>query len=260
MLTPQETRAVKYYEGDITWVPADDPFLCDPKAYCSLNALLFEGLQTEQTRIAEGKKLNTELLRQPARLLELYSLLFSAAEKGALQEDTICRRVERAGDFEKCAQAGETLAFTSTCLDDFLPEYGDKHGMVLLSYHVPAGTPCIVFMSLLDDYLKANENELLLPPYLSFAYRERPLTPAEQRMADMDGKPPLAAYDITVTGKTPPGTALPFGTEPFEPGIRIWEHLNSGLSAEQLSPDDVQAYTAWKKALHSRLRSLQSGR
>ena len=36
-------RAIRFYEGD---THGDDPFWGDPKGYCTLNALLFPGIET----------------------------------------------------------------------------------------------------------------------------------------------------------------------------------------------------------------------
>ena len=35
-LTPEEAAAVRFYEGDLTGLPADDAFCADEKAYVSI--------------------------------------------------------------------------------------------------------------------------------------------------------------------------------------------------------------------------------
>lgn len=253
-LNDSELRAVRYYEGDIPPSDRSDPLWGDEKAYCSLNALLFPGLSSEITRIAEGKRLNTALLSAPDTLLMLYRALFSASKKGSQPAKTTGRRVERAGDFAECAVHGHTLAFTSTSLGGFLSAYGDKRGIVLLTYHIPAHTPCIIFSQMLDTYAKANEQELLLPPFLRFSAQERPLTDAEMQITDLEQKPPQAAYDLYLTGETLRQKPVP--KPPLavcEAGIRLWEALNAGTPADVLPQDDVQAYLAWKQQLRAAL-------
>lgn len=247
-LNDAEQRAVRYYEGDVRG--ASDPFWGDAKAYVSLNALLFDGLRTERTRIAEGKRLNPALLADIPALLDVYSKLFAAAGKGAAAEDALGYRVERADDFAVCRDAGMTLAFTSTCRSGFLPAYGDKRGIVLLTYHVPAGTPQIVFAEQLRDYLKGAEDELLLPPFLGMRIAQRALTDADCRMTDMEGKPPLAAYDLYLTGKVQAGAVASPGIPPCEAGIRVWNALNAGAEPDAA---DVSSYLEWKRLLSARL-------
>ena len=259
-LTASEERAVRYYEGDIPAADRSDPVRGDEKAYVSLNALLFPGLRSEMTRIAEGKRLNTALLAQPDTLLLLYRLLFSAAKKGAQPREMTGFRVERAGDFAACAAAGQTLAFTSTCLSGFLSAYGDKCGIVLLNYRVPAGTPCIIFSQMLSSYAKSAEDELLLPPFLRFDVRERPLTADERRITDLHGDPPQAASALLLTGGSvsmpkPSAEALTV----CEAGIRVWTALNSGVPADALDPDDVSADLAWKEALRAAISAENGG-
>ena len=256
-LTASEEHAVRYYEGDIPPADRPDPICGDEKAYVSLNALLFPGLRSEAARIAEGKRLNTALPAQPDTLLSLYRGLLSAAKKGAQPRDTTGFRVERAGDFAACAAAGQTLAFTSTCLSGFLSAYGDKRGIVLLNYHIPAGTPCIIFSQMLTSYAKSAEDELLLPPFLRFSVRERPLTADECRITDLCGDPPQAAYDLLLTGETvsAPDTP-PEKRSVCQAAIRVWSALNAGIPADALSPDDAAAYLAWKKELRAAIAAM----
>ena len=113
-LTPEEMRAIKFYEGDIAENDRDDSFWGDARAYVTLNALLYDNLATEYVRIHEGKRLNPAISANSPRLVRLYAALLSAAEKGVQKADTICYRVERADDFEVCLERGMTNAFTST--------------------------------------------------------------------------------------------------------------------------------------------------
>lgn len=256
LLTPEEAAAVRFYEGDLTGLPAGDPFYADEKAYVSLNALLFPGIGSEVTRVREGKRLNPALPADLPRLTALCRALLSAAKKGAKPRQTEGFRVERTADFSDVAAAGETKAFTSTAADGFLPAYGDKNGIVLLHFTVPAGTPCIDMAELLPVYRKADEREILLPPFLPFSVSERPLTDAERQITDQSGDPPSAAYELLLSGQpAPSGTAKPPLPFPAE-ALSVWEALNAGTDPAALPQNAVRTLLRCKKRFAAWLRSI----
>lgn len=248
-LTNNELRAVRFYEGDIPAADRDDPFWGDARAYVTLNALLFGGVQSEYTRVREGKRLNPAMLADIPRLCGVYRALFSAAQKGAQDTECCGYRVERAGDFRRCLTAGMTQAFTSTSRSGFLPEYGDKQEIVLLTYHLPAGTPVLIFAALLPDYLKASENELLLPPFLRFHAESRPMNADDRRITDMDGAPPAAAYDVYIAPAQRGRMTADLPDAPFAAGMRIFDAINAGTPADALPQDDLAAYLRFKARL-----------
>lgn len=245
------SRAVQYYEGDIPAADRGDPFWGDPKAYVSLNALLFAGLRSERLRVQEGKCLNPAVFSDPERLLDVFAALLAAASP--CKEPAEGFRVERADDFAAYAEARETRSFTSTCRDGFLPAYGDKRGIVLLHWTLPAGTPCIILAELLADYGKADENELLLPPFLPFSCSRRPLTAAESAVTDCEGRPPLYACELRLSGQYAPAPAAPRPGAPPASAPALWEQLNAGAEPDA---ETVSAYLAWKEALHRWLRGI----
>lgn len=251
-LTPEEMRAVKFYEGDITENDRDDSFWGDARAYITLNALLYDNLATEYVRSHEGKRLNPAISANSPRLVRLYAALLSAAEKGVQTADTICYRVERADDFEVCLERGMTNAFTSTSRSGFLPAYGDKQKIVLLCYHAPAGTPLIIFSNLLNQYLKSNEDEILLPPFLRFDAEKRPLTDADCCIFDQNDAPPIAAYDLYILPKqhislcTEHAAALP---DIYPTVAKLYAQIQQNIPEDHLNPDDRAAYLQYKRAL-----------
>ena len=257
-LTPEEAAAVRFYEGDLTGLPADDAFCADEKAYVSINALLFPGIGSEITRVKEGKRLNPAIPADLPRLSALYLALLSAAKKGAKSEQAEGFRVERAADFSAVAAAGRTLAFTSTGTGGFLPAYGDKNGIVLLHFTVPTGTPCIDMAQMLPVYRKAEEQELLLPPFLPFWLSERPLTGAERQITDQNGDPPSKAYEITLSGQfapcAPAKPPLPFSGQ----ALSVWESLNNGADPAALPETAVRTLLRCKKRLTAWLMAAAS--
>ena len=46
-MTEEMLQAIRYYEGDVS---GNDPFWGDPKAYCTINSLLFSGVENEIAR------------------------------------------------------------------------------------------------------------------------------------------------------------------------------------------------------------------
>mgnify|MGYP006988892371 CR=1 FL=1 len=61
-VSEEELQALRFYEGDVG--SFEDPFLKDPKAYVTWNALFFDKTTSEAARSAEGRFLNPELLKQ----------------------------------------------------------------------------------------------------------------------------------------------------------------------------------------------------
>ncbi len=257
VLTPDESRAVRFYEGDIAEDEKDDPFWGDARAYVTLNALLYDDLATEYVRVREGKRLNPAMTADLPRLIKTYAALLSAAEKGAQASEMTGYRVERAADFQVCLERGMTCAFTSTSRSGFLPAYGDKQEIVLLCYHVPAGTPLMIFSLLLDRYLKSGEDELLLPPFLRFDAKKRPLTDADRRITDLNGAPPAAAYDIYIQpqqhiGLCADDAALPDIALTVK---RLYADIQQNTPENALDQNDRTAYLQFKKAIRQCFRA-----
>ena len=50
-----ELRALRWYEGDVT---GNDPLWADSKAYVTLNAIFFDGIENEMIKAKENKHLN----------------------------------------------------------------------------------------------------------------------------------------------------------------------------------------------------------
>ncbi|MBQ7455252.1 MAG: hypothetical protein IJS53_02305, partial [Clostridia bacterium] len=216
MLSEACLQALRYYVGE----GAARPELPDdPKAYSTLNALFFAGLDTERARAAEGRPLNAALLREPEALLALCQDLLEALRPGG--EKAPARRVwrvDRVADVEAMRLAGRTVSFTSTSTAGLLDAYTDKRGLALLEIDLPAGAPQADMAALLPRYVKPEEAEILLPPWLPLAFSPRPLTEREQAIRDCDGNPPAAAYtmragDSLRLPENAAATGLPRGEE-----------------------------------------------
>ena len=245
-LSGKHAAAVRYYQGDVT---GDDPFWGDPKAYCTLNSLFFHGISNETARVREGKRLNPAILQDMDRLTGLCTDLLQAFALAGTDRDLVTFRVERLSDYLLCREAGNTVSFTSTSTAGFLKEYGDKKGLALLRFRIPAGTPCIVMAEALEHYKKAQEEEVLLPPGMILDFEEVPLTEEELQITDADGNPPAVSCVVTIRGMraAEAGSGVP-DAEGAAAGQRVFDALRHGdVPAEE----DVLRYSEWKRSFRN---------
>ena len=247
-LTPAQEKAVRYYEGD---VQGDDPFWGDPKAYVTLNSLFFDGIDTERRRAAEGKYLNPAVYEDPERLYTLCRDILDAFRASDLSKSRITWRVERYADYLQTKKAGKTLSFTSTSSGGFLKAYGDRIGIALMEFHIPAGIPCFTYKEVLqDNYLKEDEQEILLPPGLILQITEKPLSREEREITDAEGKEPAVSCIAEITGiaeYTEDLSPVEYGNEAL---MRVCADLNTGKEPDR---KDVQKAIQWKEYFCSRL-------
>ncbi len=249
-LTEREISALRFYEGDVS---GDDPFLSDPKAYLTLNALLYPGIRNEEARTAEGKKLNPAITEDTERLLDLYRHLFSALVKGTADTPRRTYRVERWSDFLAQQDAGITLSFTSTSTAGFLPAYRDRIGIALLKFTIPAGIPALGFSEALPHYAKSEEHEILLPPFLHVSFREIPVTPQEMTILDAENRPPVTAAEADVSLPERKARAASRVLPVCPEAGNVYRALNAGKTPD---PADIQAYLEYKEILREMLEDM----
>lgn len=254
-LSANQIAAVKYYEGDVS---GNDPFWGDDRAYVTLNSLFYPGIDTERRRAAEGKRLNPAIVADPQRLLDLCVSLVSACRAVDLSHPRVGYRVERHADYLDMRKAGQTISFTSTSTAGFLPAYGDRIGIALLEFHIPAGVPCLPFGEVLhNDYAKSNEQEIMLPPGLQLEFEDVPIEAEERTIADAQGNPPIAKCQVLVQApdcsdmtSQPIPSEEPMNTSSALEGVRaaerVYEALNGGC---ELLDEDVERYCTWKRSL-----------
>ncbi|MBQ1534778.1 MAG: hypothetical protein IIZ64_08200 [Erysipelotrichaceae bacterium] len=249
-MNDRQLQAIRFYEGDVY---GEDPFWSDPKAYVTLNSLFFEGVEAERRRAREKKYLNPEIIKDPVRLFTVLKDLLSAFRPS--DKERITYRVERYDDYLEMKQKGRTVSFTSTSLDGFLKEYGDRIGIALMIFHIPENAPVLAFSEVLKEgYLKAQENEILLPPGLSLEPREIPLNEEDLEIKDALGNPPIVKCEAFIKERNTDGNrdlSCPVcDTKGPESGTRVYEALNGGKEAD---PEDIKVYTEWKKSFIEKL-------
>ena len=249
-LTEKQLLAVKYYEGD---VHGKDPFWGDPKAYVTINSLFFDGIGTEQRRAAEKKYLNPAVIEDPERLMDLCKDLLSAFHTPDLCRSRNTYRVERYADYLEMKKHGCTVSFTSTSTGGFLRSYGDRIGIALIEFEIPAGMPCFPFAEMLqEEYKKTEEQEILLPPGLALDIREIEPNEEDKQIRDAEGNSPLVKAHIRITGYVQDSgsadeTKIP-DKESIQAGIRVYQALNAGTEP---AAEDAEKYISWKKNLRN---------
>jgi len=247
LLSQKQMNAVKYYQGDVS---GNDPFWGDQKAYCTLNSLFFPGIENETARSHEGKKLNPAFLDDTDRLIGFCDDLLSAFCTSPLETDMISWRVERISDYRLRKAFGNTISFTSTSTTGFLNAYGDKKGLALIKFELPAGTPCIDLATALDTYTKSEEAEVLLPPGLVLALEEIPLTNEMRAIRDADNAPPIVACIARPCGLHIPNDRC--SGQLCETGAQAGKRIYTALNNRQLPTDsDAQAFIQWKRIFRS---------
>lgn len=209
MYTLAEIDAIRFYEGDtrsrdingnLNNMKSTDEFWGDQKAYRTLNALLFPGLDNEKERIKEeGNKLNPKIVDNIEISIGIYCNIYAAMLKSALKnESVITKRVERLQSINNLKE-GETVSYTSTSKVEYVGEFADKNGNVFLEFHIPKNFPYIDLEKVLkEEYEHKDEKEVLLPPFTTIAINDGTLLHFEKRIKDINREEPKAKYIINV--------------------------------------------------------------
>lgn len=235
-------QAVRFYEGDVN---GNDILLGDKKAYVTLNALFFPGTENEEIKIRENKFLNPVFISRKTEVLSIIHNLFSAIHANPCKKEIVTYRVERLYDFELIRTEGHTIAFTSTSTNGFLHAYGDKEGIVLMKFHLVKGTKALNMNDFLPTYAKADEAEILLPPFLQLSITECEMTEQEKMIKDRNGNPPVGLFDIEITGFHVPSI---MDTQDYDEKKAI-SFLNKLNTKKPALPEERQAYLSYKQEM-----------
>ncbi|MCR5794983.1 MAG: hypothetical protein K6G61_06530 [Solobacterium sp.] len=242
-------KAYRYYVGE---TDLSDPFFSDPKAYVTLNALLFEGITTETARIRENRKLDPVFLIEmdkTARLLkELDSLIRT---HGHPKSDRTVWRVERLEDYAVMKRTGILQSFLSTSKNGFLDSYTDKIGLVLMTFHLKNDDPYIDAAEELSPYPKPEEAEITLPPFIRADFIERDPNEEEAAIRDRDGKKPAVICDVFLKRETEVfADAGHISDEDIHRSVRLYDSMNRG---EGILPDDLKSYLKVKAYIRAQM-------
>ncbi len=284
-----DTR-IRDENGDLCARCSGDLLYGDREAYRTLNALLFPGISNEYSRIFRDKHdLNPVFLRRLEETIQIYCNIFQlmvgdrAPERGERPElpgkragegpgrkglggegldreaEIVVRRVERQASVEMLKQ-GRTISFVSASKAGYSREFADKDGVVLLEIHAKPDVPYVDFEKVLGrEYGRAEEREVLFPPFADFEMEEASMSSGERKsVRDKHNRPPMAKYRVEMKGGSGaalrPELCLPGNTEGRllggkEAAARAVEAMMRGEW-----DNDFSDYILWKEQLQKYIR------
>lgn len=240
MLNQEELQALRFYEGD---TEGKDPFWSDPKAYVTLNSLLFSGIDTEKARAAEKRKLNLEMLVHYEETLGVFQNLISALRKDR-HGNLHVWRVERLTDYQCFRKEGMFTSFISTSTAGFLKAYEDKFDLVLMDIEIGEDVIAGNLQKLLPYYAKQEEAEVLLAPYCKVTFEEEPLPAEYKEIRDGHGREAAVFVKTKVSGNYRKEKKTSFNKEDIPGAVSFYESLNEGKKSRE---EDLASYLRMKK-------------
>lgn len=265
MITRKEIDAIRFYQGDIrkrdengniTEDVQEEGFFGTPSVYRTINCLMFDGIINEKDRIKEGNgKIVPDILLQIDEIIEVYCDIYRAMCKSIEgcrdEKKRLVYRTDRGSSIEQLKK-GYTISFTSTSKENKPEKFlKKKTNLTLLNIVVPKDVPQLDFQNALgDDYLFAQQKEILLPPFLKIHLEKMELTEEEQQYRDADNQPPSAKYLVMVDGllEKNPEEAYSSG-EPLtaKRNKKSVEILNKMINHKELTETEVKLYCSWKR-------------
>ena len=269
MLTEKEINAIRFYQGDVrkriggtcfSKSERESGFFGIPKAYKTMNCLMFEGIDNEKERIAEDmSSLNPQIFREIEKVVDVYYDVFRAMCKCAKAGENDKKlqtlyRTDRGISVEEMKKQGKTISFTSTSKDSCPKEYfRKKKKLTLLEIVMPSDIPCLDFEKIFgSEYYFADQKEILLPPFLCAHFYEGKLTEEEKEYRDAEGMPPQGKYTVVLANIIMPkqkktmqecGAELQELARNKEKMANILEKLTK---QDELTEQETKEYCDWK--------------
>lgn len=205
----EKKDSLKFYQGNTRIEQSEEKlkeFYKTPEAYQMINALMFRGIENEETRINENRCLNGDLLFHIEEIINIYSNIFSLMKECSKnrsiwnQRSLITYRTERGQAMEELKKRKCTVSLTSTSKIETPQEYFQtKAGLTLLQFKISSNVPFVDVNEVLGkESLFPDQQEILLPPFLKLEISEKELTEKEKGYRDFDGNPPLDKYEVCV--------------------------------------------------------------
>lgn len=239
-----------------------DAMYGDEKAYQTLNALLFEGSANEEERIwKEGNKLNPEFIRRIDETIQIYMDIFCMMKEMRKNyvETVTLKRVERASSI-RYYEAGFTQSFLSCSKNGYDREFSKKNGIVLLEVELAPDIPFIDYECVLkgNEYMNANEREILLPPFLNIEINSTDFKSVETRIVkDKNGKRPLGKYKLKPIEFPDYRKSILDSIQDIREKIIDGKEVAACL-LEKMNDNDREQnynkYARWKETLHTYLK------
>jgi len=243
--------SLRFYQNSCGEADAlKDPMYGIPDAYGLINALLFDGISSEKTRVREGKALHPELLDHMPSLLGAVRNIFYFFTASVMHGESSSRtlyRTERAAGLEMMMKKGRTISLTSASTKCEFPDYLlEKEGICLLRIQVPAFTPCIDVNALLTEGNEhAEEEEVILPPFLELEIRPREeLFQGKIPVYSVEVKGPVEIEKLSFGDITRSDRERLCDRAALDRCIRVLRDMERSAEPD---PEDLRAYLAWKK-------------
>ena len=234
-----------------------------PNAYQTFNLLMMEGLDGERVRIcAEGQRPDPIYIRDWPRTLEVFTDIFHAQcryrehpQKPALP--SVLYRADRTLNVERMRDLGKTFAFTSLSKAGILPCFAvRKENPALLAITVDSDCPCLDLADLLkEDYVYAQEAEILLPPFIRAEVSGGEALGEEQvEKLGLDGSKPVFGYQVHFGGfvsdisHEDPYVLIHNLEQNKETSAQVLEAACKYRDLGKIPADELRCYEDWKKS------------
>lgn len=262
IVTKKEVDSIRFYQGDIrkrtengnfSEQVKEKGFWGIPKAYKTMNSLLFRGINNEIIRIDEKEgSLNPEILLEIEKVNEVFCDIFRVMckclrIKKEENKSIIVYRADRGISVREMKEIGQTISFTSTSKKiSSVKDFTKKKELILLEFLLHSSIPYLDFEEILGDhYLFSSQKEILLPPFLKIRLNEEKLSKKE---CEYEGK-----YIVNVGNICLPTQSL--GIQERELKLKklieekefmadILEKLNK---KRMIDKSKIERYEAWKK-------------
>ncbi|MEY8420640.1 hypothetical protein AALA83_15360 [Oscillospiraceae bacterium 44-5] len=259
-ITDREIDAICLYEGSC--IPGKaGRFYQLPNAYQTFNLLMMPETEGERVRVCiEGQNPDGIYIRQWRRTLEVFTDIFRAQCRYLAQAAPVSLehlfRVDRELNMNLLRQQGHTFAFTSVSKARYLPELlKGKQNPVLLDITAEGGFPYVDLAEILNDnYVHAQEAEVLIPPFVT-AWVSTPelLTEEQLRTYGLDGCGDVRLCRVRLNGFCCEDS----GTDPYflidcleqnrEKAAAVLEAICETRNLDSIPDADLRQYVDWKR-------------
>ena len=263
-ITEQEKAAMQIYgamEPSKDLYPAMREHL--DHAYGLINAVFFDGIETELTRIVDDKKeISAEMIEHSDEMMEMILSLYSAMYKygKTMDENIKTYRIERKISADEMLRRGELISNTSTALYGYDKISFGKREMQLMEIYIQKYTPCVNYGEVLGrDYTLSTESEVLLMPGCKV-----------RKLGDEKFEETSKEKDILRVWVSPPDMPEPLTEEELKKKeeltkvyldgeiqekamrfilmLRLMCNTTKKDALKKVEQEDLDAYIQWKKA------------
>lgn len=272
LYTSHERNSLRFYQGDFDnyeiLTEADQrkynsEFYHAKGSYNVLNFLLHPGINNEIARICREKKdIPIELLRNLGEILYIYQNIFTAMKKFQnnvkdKENAYYLYRKDRMQSMDMI-EAGYTFGFTACSLVDEIDRYFlKKDGILLLEMRVPKSIPHVSLNTVLGKNRYEKQEEILLPPFITFSKKSCSFTDVELGYRDINHEAPKAKYYLEITGiysnidyEYNEGFLQ---ADTLRKAVQFLQKLKNG---ESISEEEKSRYCKWKGQVQKEVNKL----